>query len=107
MNKQRWQPSAEKPFFIYDPEGEGFNYFSTEKERDDAASDCIQAYLDYGWDDQVKNVVAGVMTHEAKQIDRIDRPEENEIDEITMEDSNGNDWSHEFDYVCDYKLSKL
>lgn len=105
MNEKYW-PAKERPFFVYDPEGDGFVYFATEQERDDHAHDCIQAYLNDGWSEEVVNVVAGVLTHRAAQVDRIDRPPKEEIGEDGC-DEDGNYWPEEFDYICDYKLLPL
>jgi hypothetical protein len=99
-------PAQDRPYFVHDPEGEGFSFFANEKERDEFADHCIQAYLDDGWDEEVENVVAGVITHVATQTGRLNRPPEEEIN-LDGEDGEGNDWSHGFDSVCNYKLLPL
>lgn len=91
---------------MYDPVGDGFVYFATEQERDDYANDCIQGYLDDEWSEEVVNVVAGVLTHRATQVDRIDRPPKEELDEDGY-DEEGICWPGDIDYLCDYKLLPL
>ncbi len=103
---REFNPSRECPYFVCDPGGDGFSYFPTEDERDDFAESCIQAYLDDGWDEEVENVVAGVMTHFAKQVDRVDRPPQSEIDEEGF-DGEGNDWGNDFTFLCRYELLPL
>lgn len=103
---EKYTPAKERPYFVHDPQGDGFVFFATEKERDDHAQDCIQAYLDDGWDEEVENVVAGVLTHKATQTDKIERPPDEEIDEDGM-DEEGNNWANDFDFICDYKLLPL
>lgn len=103
----RWQAGKDKPYFVYDPDGDGFSFFETEKERDGFAEDCIQLYLDDGWDDGVENVIAGEATHTAQQTDRIDRPTPDLLDADGC-DEHGNDWNHnDFEYVCNYKMLPL
>lgn len=102
--RERWTPSKDRPYFVHDPQGDGFSYFETEQERDDFAHDCIQAYLDDGWDEEVEHVVAGKLTHRATQTDVIMRPDI--LDEDGC-DEEGNDWNNDFSHICDYKLLPL
>ena len=99
-----WEISPNRPYFFFDPEAQGFEYFATEKERDEAAESAIQAYLDDGWSEEVTNVLAGVLTHTSEQFDLKTRPAELDEDEM---DAEGNDWSHIFDCICNYKLFPL
>ena len=55
-------------YFLYDPEGDGMMYFDTEEERDKAAKEAIDDYLDCDeWSDEVVNVVTGIVTHSAQR----------------------------------------
>ena len=94
--------SHSKPYFVYDPEGDGLTYFETQEERDAFAQECIRNYLDPdGWSVEVVNVVAGVVTHSAQQVDREDRPDE--LDEEGVDES-GAYWDPDWEYKCNYAL---
>lgn len=99
----KYHPSVGFPYFIYDPSGDGFMYFSTESERDSYAESVISEYLDEGWNEEVECVVAGKVTHSTQMVDKEERPDN--LDEDTC-DTEGNYWG-EFDYKCGYKLLKL
>lgn len=96
-----WNFKKDRPYFVLDPEGDGITYFKTISERDKFADECIQQYLDHTWNEEVVNVVAGVVTHSAQQTDREDRPAE--LDEEGY-DGDGIYWNPDFDYMCNYKL---
>jgi hypothetical protein len=92
-----------KKYFVYDIESVGFETFDTAEERDAEANARIQDYLDDGWSEDVVNVCVGEVTHQATETDRVDRPPQEEIDE-NGEDGEGNNWRHDFDYICNYAL---
>ena len=92
-----------KKYFVYDAESCGFDTFDIVEKRDAEANACIQNYLDDGWDEDVINVVAGEITHQATQTDLVERPPQDEIDE-NGEDSQGVHWDGDFDYTCNYEL---
>jgi hypothetical protein len=98
-------PAKEHPYFVNNPYGDGLVFFANEKERDNYAADCIQTYLDDGWDEEVENVVAGVVTHRATQVDRVEKPPEEDLDEEGC-DEDGTDW-RDVDFLCGYKLLPL
>lgn len=91
-------------YFLNDPNN-GFETFATKEECEKAASEAIQNYLDDAWDDDVINVVTGIITHEATQINRVDRPDDEDLDEEGC-DHDGYDWQ-EFEYYCDYELQPI
>lgn len=101
----KYHPDAEYRFFIYDPEGNGFIYFRSPEERNAHQDMVIQDYLDDGWDESVEQVVAGELTHTVGQVDRTERPPEDQIDEEGC-DVEGNYWG-EFSYRCGYALLPL
>ena len=88
-------------YFLYNPEGDGFETFETKKECELAANNAIQNYLDDGWDELVTNVVAGVITHRATQVDLENRPDNVNED---GEDEEGGWWATEWDHKCNYKI---
>lgn len=96
-------PTPEFRFFIYDPQGDGFSYWSSPEARDKAKENIIQAYLDDGWDDTVEQIVAGEVTHTCQKINVVPRPPEHEIDE-GGEDLDGMFWDESWSYRCDYDL---
>lgn len=87
-------------FFVYCPNS-GFETFSSTEERDAHAEECVQGYLDDGWSEEVTQVCAGIITHEATQVDRVDRPDD--IDQNSC-DGLGAYWADEWDHKCNYKL---
>lgn len=100
-----WQISPNRPYFFCDPGGDGFMYYATAEERNKAANEAIQFYLDDCWSEEVANVVAGVLTHQSTQVDRIDRPDDSELDEDDL-DGEGTYWG-DWTYTCDYKLMPI
>lgn len=97
-----WQASPNRLYFVYDPDGDGFLYYATEEERDDAAKAVIDSYLEDGWDGQVRNIVAGKLTHTAQQTNLEHRPTDDELDEDGC-DEEGVHWD-DFDHRCNYEL---
>ena len=95
-----WNFKKEKPYFVLNPEGDGITYFETIEERDKFAEKCIRGYLGDTWDEEVVNVVAGVITHSAQEVDRQDRP--TELDEEDC-DEEGNYWA-DYEYKCNFKM---
>ena len=99
-----WNFKTTHPYFVNDPEGDGMMYFETAEERDTYAAKCVEAYLDYydgAWSEEVTSVIAGVVTHSAQQVDRVDRPDD--VDEEGI-DGEGRYWDSDWDYVCNYKM---
>lgn len=93
--------STDHPYFVFDPNGDGIAYFSTIEERNRFAAECIEQYLDYAWDEEVRNIVAGVVTHNVQQTNREDRPEE--LDEESC-DGEGFYWEPDCECRCNYEL---
>lgn len=96
------QQSDNRPFFVYDPEGDGFTYYATEQERDEAAEMVIQGYLDEGWSEEVTSVVAGILTHKSTQTNLQERPDDDKINEDN-EDEDGTYWG-DWTHICNYEL---
>ena len=96
---------AEK-WFVYDPEGNGYEEFSTEESALAHAEDYIRSYLDDGWGEDVERVTVGKVTHRATQCDYAKRPPEEELDDENL-DLDGNYWAEEWDYVCNYKMKPI
>lgn len=93
-------------YFLYDPLGNGFELFNTIEERDKAFKECIDYYNDDGWDEEVENITAGIITHTAQQIDRVNRPPENEINEEGY-DKEDDYWEPNWTYKCSYGLKEI
>lgn len=108
MSKEisKFYPHHSQPYFLFDPEGSGFVYFKTEKERDESASDAVDAYLNIrdGWDENVTSVIVGKLTGQAAMVD-IETPDGN-LDEEDCDEA-GEYWDEGFDYKCNYKIKPL
>jgi hypothetical protein len=115
-------PSPARRFFLYDPEEAGMEFFATREARDARAAYLIGEYCDYedGWSELVTDVVAGEVTHVAKERDVILRseqifdPEDNEGAQLDPNDSDcagidgeGRSWPHSCDRICNYALTPI
>jgi hypothetical protein len=100
----RRTPNGTNPFGLYDPNGNGFEFFPSAEERDKAAEETIQAYLDDDWWDlEVTNVYAFVVTHRATLVDVLYPA--GKIDEETFCDEAGEYWPNpDCRYKCNYDL---
>ena len=99
-----WNFEKDRLYFVLDPEGDGITYFETIEERDAFAAESVKQYIDPAWnewDENVEYVVAGIVTHRAQQVDRIDRPDA--LDEEDC-DGEGRYWPPDCLYKCGYKL---
>ena len=106
---RNWQlhPSEEYTFFVYDPQGDIF-YFKTEAERDAHAQTVIDEYLCDGWDEAVKNVIAGVATHHTVMRDVEPRPRREDFkSDDEFSDAMEEFGSEDFAYNCTYNLALL
>lgn len=100
------KPSAEKPYFIYDPMDSEFYYFATEEDRDKYSQQIIELFLDDRWSEEVENLIAGKVTHKAAQTNREDRPADSDLDEENYT-KDGDYWPEDMDYRCGYSLDRL
>lgn len=98
-------PSKERRFFVYETEGDGFTYFSDEKERDDFANDLIREYLQDGWGEGVTDVVTGILTHTTEQTN-VQHRKDQTFDEEGC-DGEGVWWDSDWDHICNYELTSL
>ena len=89
---------------LCDPEGEGYIFYETEKERDDAAKEAIQSYLDDTLFDEVEGVFVFTVMATATQVN-VKRPE-GELDDEGY-DENGDYWEVDVDFSCNYALKPL
>lgn len=104
-DKKCW-PCADYRFWLHDPEGEGLMFYKHESERDEAAKEAIEEYLDDYWAEEVTQVCAGTLTHMATQTNKRMRPAPDELDEYGN-DPNGEHWMPEWDYKCQYEMLPL
>ena len=100
----KYNPDPDYKFFLYDPEGNGFEYFKYKHLRDERADIAIQEYLQDGWNEEVENIVVGEVTGQSKMVDVCVKPDE--LDDEGM-DEGGEYWNSEFDYRCDYKIKPI
>ncbi len=99
-----WSVTDEKPWFAYCPDN-GVMAFETEEKAKAQAEEFIEAWLDAdtGWDELVDQVFVGRAIHISGQVDRVDRPDEREIDEDGC-DEDGHYWGGDYEYFCNYQL---
>jgi len=68
-NIDKWQFTPDKPFFVYDPDGDGMSFFSTKKDRNKFAKSRIKDYLNEEFmEDCAESVIAGTITHEFNEL---------------------------------------
>ena len=98
------KPCKEYRFFVY--EDGDFRYFNNVEERDKYADEMICMYCDDGWNEDVEQIICGEITHTCEKVNVVHHPPEDEIDE-EGHDSEGNYWAEEWEYKCDYQMTKL
>lgn len=98
-------PSATHRHFIYDPLGNGFLYFRSAAERDQAMDWVVQTYLDDEWSEEVEQIVAGEVSHSCQSVGRENRPSAELLDKNNC-DPEGNHWGN-FEFRCNYELLPL
>lgn len=99
-------PHKDYPYWLHDPRWEGTMYFQTAEDRDIAAEDAINAYLDDGWDEEVEFVSCGVVTHFAQCLEKIPRPVDEDLDEDGY-DGEGIHWPEEIAWRGNYKMEPI
>ena len=102
--EKQYSPHPEFRFWLYDPEGDGMVYYRSAEDRDADAEEAISGYLDDGyWSEEVENVCVGEVTHIASEVNRVNRPDDDQIDEDGCDES-GRYWNQDIDYICNYEL---
>lgn len=100
-----WLYSVDKKYFVYDPE-DGISFYKTIEERDKAAKEAIETYLDDGeWYEGVETIIAGEITHKVKPTNVIYRPEDHELDDDGC-DSECVYWG-DHHKMCQYELKEI
>ena len=106
MTVLRHTPGKNHRYWCYSPEGDGFTFWATAKERDDYAEREIRTYLDDNeWFEEVEGVMAGVITDVATAVD-IQRPV-GEIDEEGYDENDEGPWEDKDQIRCNYQLRPL
>jgi len=63
----KYHPHTDYIYWLYDPEGDGMTYYRTQEDRDEEGKKAVKSYLSYGeWEDEVRGVAAGTVTHRAQ-----------------------------------------
>lgn len=97
--------TSTEQFFLYTPEGNGFEQFNTQQERDEAAQSEIQHCLDEDtWEEYVDNILVGTITGKAAPVD-ITHPVSDRDEEGY--DGSGEYWPEGVPYKCNYKIMPL
>jgi len=97
-----------KKYFVNDPEN-GVELYSTLQEAVTALEEVIHdGRFDEGWPLEIdmKQYFVGEITHIAKQVDYMERPPQDELDEEDC-DKDGVHWTHDFDSTCNYKVLEV
>ena len=81
-------------------------YYRSKEERDQAAKEAIESYLDDGWDDEVEYVAAGELTHFAQVLNKQMRPSDSELDDETR-DEDGIEWEDGVEWRGNYTLEPV
>jgi hypothetical protein len=102
--EKSYTPKIGFEFFYSDPDGDGFVYFKSEQERDDAVNEAIADYLQDGWNEEVENVTIGKITGVAAKVDVTIRS--TDLDEDNC-DEDGVYWDSDHDYTCNYEIKPV
>lgn len=103
---KEWQVSRDRPFFVYSS-NDRFAYFATRAERDAMAEQVLEDCkdVDESWTESADWVVSGVVTHLSGQVNRVERPESEYLDENDC-DGSGQHWG-DWAYMCGYRMLPL
>lgn len=104
MSRTKDNPDSEYKYFIFDPLGDGFIYYKSEKDRDKDAQDTIDSYLDETWYEEVERVCVGEVTGISTQYSREDRPKDLDNEGYAK---NGDYWPDNIDYKCSYCIEPI
>ena len=90
-------------YFLYDPEN-GFETFETKDEQWKAAEEVIEGYLDDEWDEEVEDIVCGIITRKSTKCEIMKKPK--------IIDSNGYDeagwhWPKGMKYRYNYEMRNI
>ena len=99
-----------KRYWVHTPDEGLMGRFETLQEAIDELEDIIQdgRSNDEGWhiDEEMKDFCILEVTHVATQKNLKIRPPKEELDEDGC-GKDGEDWTHEFDEICDYKVEAI
>lgn len=100
---------VEHRYFLFDPDGEGFETFETRAEQMAAAEKAITfygaAYDDWTWW-EVENILCGTITEQATACNVKRRPDASKLDENGF-DEDENNWGAGIEAICDYKMMPI
>lgn len=89
--------SPSKPYFCYDPEGDGFTLYETAEKAEKAAKTAIVASKEDGmWSEDVECICWGTVIQKVIETERHERPPDSELDEEGY-DPRGYYWGREDD----------
>jgi len=102
-----YRPDAEYRYFVHDPQGDTL-YFKTVQDRDKAAQEMIDSFLVDGWMEEVRQIIAGEVTHHTVAKDVEIRPKREDFDsDDSFDEAMGDYPDSDFEYCCQYQLSPL
>lgn len=89
--------SIDRNWFCYD--GCDMNYFATQEEALNEATNAIEGMRDEYWPDEVENIYVGYITHESRKVNEVT------ADMLDAERChNGKYYPGNFDYYCNYVM---
>ena len=91
-------------YFVFDSELSDYFEYGNQEDRDQKVKDLIDECNDGDkWDeDRLNNLIIGIATHTAQQVNIKPRPD-NLLDD---QDDNGNYWG-DLAYMCDYEMKPI
>ena len=89
-------------YFVYDKEN-GIETFKTEQEQLDYAKNLINDCRNEEWDEEVEDIICGIITHITHQCNVKKRPGML----VDGYDEAGFCWPDDMDYICDYEMVKI
>ena len=106
MSDYKRKADVDYIYFLMDPEGDGLIFFKCIEERHRYTRKAVRKYLDDdGWNEEVKNLYMGTVSHLVTEYNVTLRPDEDDID-VDFCDQDGTYWG-DWDKRCDYKLTSL
>ena len=102
--ERSYTPKIGFEFFYHDNCGDGFVYFKSEQERDEAAEDAISEYLQGEWNEEVESIIIGNVAGVVVKVDVVVRPEDLDQDNC---DEDGVYWDSDHDYTCNYEIKPV
>ena len=97
-------PTAEYPFFMFEPDGD-FYFFKTLEEATLYANEQKDLFLDESWDESVEQIMVGHVYGTMCKTNLVERPDV--LDKDGRCKKTDTDWHPDWNYICDYQIKAL